>query len=71
MSLNFGDDDDEDDVGITSHSTLPFFRANSSVDGFSFLPYDVVCLVLVVTRPLFSLEMSVVSWEQHAFALPK
>lgn len=65
-SLNF-----DDVVGITSHRTLPFLRANSNVDGFSFLPYDVVCLVLVVTRPLFSLEMSVVNWEQHALVLFK
>lgn len=67
MSLNFN----ADDVGITSQSILPFLRANRSVDGFSFLPYDVVCLVLVVTRPLFSLEMSGVSWEQHALTLVK
>lgn len=70
MSPNFADEDD-DDVGITSHNTFPFLRARSSVDGFSFLPYDVGSLVLVVTRPLFSLEMSVVSWEQHALAFDK
>lgn len=52
---------------ITSHSTLPFLRCPSDtfVD-FSFLPYDMDALLVVVWRSLFSLHTSVVSDELHA-----
>lgn len=52
---------------ITSHSTLPFLRwpSETFVD-FSFLPYDMDALLVVVWRSLFSLHTSVVSDELHA-----
>lgn len=52
---------------ITSHSTLPFLRCPSETfDDFSFLPYDMDALLVVVWRSLFSLHTSVVSDELHA-----
>lgn len=52
---------------ITSHSTLPFLRCpNDTFVDFSFLPYDIDALLVVVWRSLFSLHTSVVSDELHA-----